>query len=191
VFADSLTKAQQANIHQLPVKVFAQDESRFGLMTIIRRIITRRGVKPIVPFQQKYKTLYLYGVVEPQTGDQFFFTFSHLDSTCFQVFLDLVAERFDDTFNIVLLDRGTFHRAQDLVIPQNLYLIFQPAATPEVNPIERVWQYIKDRIALKNFVSLDDLFNAVRTILHDLTQETLLSLTGFDYFITAVNSVFF
>jgi hypothetical protein len=173
------------------VKVFAQDESRFGLMTIIRRIITRRGVKPIAPFQQKYKTLYLYGVVEPQTGDQFFFTFSHLDSVCFQVFIDLVAERFDDTFNIVLLDRGTFHRAQALVLPQNMYFIFQPAATPEVNPIERVWQYIKDRIALENFASLDDLFNAVRAVLHDFTKETLQSLTGFDYFITAVNSVFF
>jgi hypothetical protein len=173
------------------VKVFAQDESRFGLMTIIRRMITRRGVKPIVSFQQQYKTLYLYGVVEPQTGDPFFFTFSHVESTCFQVFLDLVAHHFDDTFNILLLDRGTFHRAQDLVIPQNMFLIFQPAATPEVNPMERVWQYLKDRIALKNFAFLDELFHAVCTVLRDLTQEMLQSLTGFDYFITAVNSVFF
>jgi hypothetical protein len=160
-------------------------------MTIMRRIITRQGVKPIAPFQHKYQTWYLYGIVEPQTGDQFFFTFSHLDAICFQAFLDLIAARFNDTFNIVLLDRGTFHRAQDLVIPQNVSLIFQPPATPEVNPIERVWQYIKDRIALKTFASLDDLFHAVCTVLHDLTQETLQSLTGFDYFITAVNSVFF
>jgi hypothetical protein len=160
-------------------------------MTIVRRMITQRGIKPIVPFQQKYQTWYLSGVVEPHTGDQFFFTFSHLDSTCFQVFLDLVAERFAHTFKLILLDRGTFHRAQNLVMPQNRSFILQPAATPEVNPIERVWQYLKDRIALKTFASLDDLFNAVCRVLHDFTHATLQSLTGFDYFLTAVNSVFF
>jgi hypothetical protein len=190
-FADQVRQAQQANRDQLPVKVFAQDESRWGLMTIIRRLITRRGVKPIGPFPQPYKTLYLYGVVEPQTGDPFFFTFSHVDSTCFQVFLDLVAQHFDDTFTILLLDRGTFHRAQVLVIPQNRSLIFQPAATPAVHPMERVWQYLNDRIALKHFASLDELFPAVCPVLHDLTHEMLHSLTGFAYFLTAVNSVFF
>jgi transposase len=153
-------------------------------------MITGKGVKPIAAFQQKYHTLYLYGAVEPQTGDQFFFSFSHLDSICFQVFIDQFCERFPDTFNSVLLDRGSFHRAKDLVLPRNMHLIFQPAATPEVNPIERVWQYIKDRLALKNFDALDELFNAVSTILKDITQEILQSLTGFDYFITAVKSMF-
>jgi hypothetical protein len=190
VFTQHLNEARQANTQQLPVKVFAQDESRFGLMTIMRRIITGKGVKPIAPFQHTYKTLYLYGVVEPLSGDQFFFTFSHLDSVCFQAFIDQVSETFADTFNIMLLDRGTFHRAQDLEIPQNLYFIFQPAANPELNPIERVWQYIKERLALKNFTSLDELFNAVSTILKGITQETFQSLTGFDYFTTAVNGVF-
>lgn len=159
-------------------------------MTIVRRIITSKGVKPIAAFQQKYKTFYLYGAVEPQTGEHFFFSFSHLDSICFQVFIDQFCERFNDTFNIVLLDRGSFHRAKDLVLPGNMHLIFQPAANPEINPIERVWQYIKERLALENFDSLDKLFSAVRTILKNITQEILQSLTEFDYFTTTVNSVF-
>ena len=184
-----MSEAQQANTHQLSVKVFAQDESRLGLMTIIRRIITSKGVTPIALFQHTYKTLYLYGAVEPLTGEHLFFTFSHLDSICFQAFINQLADTFPDTFNIVLLDRGTFHRAKDLELPPNMYCIFQPAATPEVNPIERVWLYLKDRIALKNFAALDELFNAISTILKSITHETLQSLTGFDYFITAVNSV--
>jgi len=170
--------------------VFAQDESRLGLMTIIRRIITSKGIKPIAAFQHKYKTLYLYGAVEPQTGDHFFFSFSHLDSICFQVFLEQFSERFKESFNIVLLDRGSFHRAKDLEIPANVYFIFQPAANPELNPIERVWQYVKEQLALENFDSLDALFHAASTVLHDLTQETLQSLTGFEYFISAVKEIF-
>jgi hypothetical protein len=189
-FARFLNEAQQANTQQLPVKVFAQDESRLGLMTIIRRLITGKGVKPIASFQHTYKTLYLYGVVEPLTGEHFFFVFSHLDTVCFQAFIDQVAATFADTFNIMLLDRGTFHRAKALVLPPNMYLIFQPAATPELNPIERVWEYIKDRLAGKNFASLDELFHAASTILKGITQEILQSLTGCDYFTTAVKGVF-
>jgi hypothetical protein len=172
------------------VKVFAQDESRLGLMTIMRRMITGKGVKPIAPCQPKDKTCYLYGVVEPLTGDHDVFVFSHLDSICFQAFLDQVSATFSDTFNIMLLDRGTFHRAKALEIPQNMSFIFQPAATPELNPIERVWQYFKDRLALKNFATLDELFDAVSSILKGITHETLRSLTGFDYFTIAVNGVF-
>ena len=172
------------------MKVFAQDESRFGLMTIIRRVITARGVKPIVPFQHRYQTFYLYGIVEPLKGDHFFFTFSHLDACCFQAFLDLLAETFAESFNILLLDRGTFHRAQELELPRNVSLIFQPTASPELNPIERVWHYLKDRLALKNFTSLDELFDAVSAILNGITHETFRSLTGFDYFTKAVNGVF-
>lgn len=154
------------------------------------RVITGKGVKPIAPFQHKYKTFYLYGVVEPLTGDHFFFSFSHLDMLCFQVFIDQVSDTFSDTFPVILLDRGTFHRAQGLEIPQNMYFIFQPAANPELNPIERVWQYLKDRRALKNFASLDELFNAMSTILQGITQEMFQSIPGFDYFITAVKGVF-
>lgn len=185
-----MSEAEQANIQQLPVKVFAQDESRLGLMTIIRRLITHKGIKPVAAFQHTYKTFYLYGAVEPQTGEHFFFSFSHLDSLCFQVFLDQFAERFNESFNIFLLDRGSFHRAKDLVIPENMYFIFQPAANPELNPIERVWQYVKERLALENFDSLDALFDAVSTILKHVTQETFQSLTKFDYFISAVKHVF-
>jgi hypothetical protein len=172
------------------VKVFAQDESRLGLMTIIRRMITGKGIKPIAPFQPISQTLYLSGVVEPLTGDHCFVAFSHLDSICVQAFIDEVSATFFDTCNIVLLDRGTFPRAKDLEIPPKLYFIVQPAATPEVNPIERVWQYLNDRLAVKNWASLDELFTAVSAILKGITQETFQSLTGFDYFITAVTGVF-
>lgn len=52
----------------LPIRVFSQDESRFGLTTVQRRRITRKGIKPIKVFQQKFESFYLYGVMEPATG---------------------------------------------------------------------------------------------------------------------------
>jgi hypothetical protein len=159
-------------------------------MTILRRLITGKGVKPIAPFQQKYQTLYFYGGGEPLTGDHFFFSFSHVDAGCFQAFLEQVSTTFAATFNILLLDRGTFHRARALTIPSNLALIFQPAASPELNPIERVWEEMKEHLAGHNFASLDELFIAASRLVTGFTREILQSLTGFEYFLTAVKGIF-
>jgi hypothetical protein len=138
--AEHLNEDQHANTQQLPGKVFAQDERRFGLMTLLRRMMTGQGVKPLAPFQLKDQTLYLYGGVDPLTGDQFFFSFSPLESSGFQAVIDQVSAAVSTTLNILLREQGTFHRAKALEIPQNLSCMVQPAANPELPPIERVWQ---------------------------------------------------
>ncbi|MDZ7960030.1 MAG: hypothetical protein RMY34_19465 [Aulosira sp. DedQUE10] len=78
--------------------------SRLGLKTITGRTITLKGVKPegIVGWQRK--NFYLYGLVEPATGDSFFWEFSHLDGTCFQDFLDLFSKAHPDVLNLVQMD---------------------------------------------------------------------------------------
>jgi len=55
-----------------PIRLFSQDESRFGLITVQRRRITLKGVKPVGVFQQKFESFYLYGAVEVTTGESFF-----------------------------------------------------------------------------------------------------------------------
>jgi hypothetical protein len=62
------------------VRYWCSDESRLGLKTITGRIITLTGVKPEGNIGWHRKNLYLYGMVEPATGDSFFWEFSHLDA---------------------------------------------------------------------------------------------------------------
>lgn len=78
----------------LPVRYFCEDESRFGLKTLITRVITLFGVKPIAPMQWLRENFWLYGAVEPSSGEHFFYEFSHFDSICFQQFIDLFAAAF-------------------------------------------------------------------------------------------------
>lgn len=54
------------------LRYFAQDESRFGLKTTVGRLITSLGVKPLGRWQWQFKAFWLYGAVEPTTGEQFF-----------------------------------------------------------------------------------------------------------------------
>ncbi|MEG4805672.1 transposase [Microcoleus sp. ARI1-B5] len=105
-------------------KYWCQDETRIGLKTIERKKNTARGVKPIGKVQWNFKAYYLYGAIAPKTGESFWRKFSHLDSQCFQIFLDKLAQDYPDNLNVVQLDNGKFHHSYQLKIPDNILLIF-------------------------------------------------------------------
>ena len=88
-------------------------------------------------YQWLFKYLWLYGLVEPKTGNSFFYEFSHLDTPCFEKFLELFSQQYPDEVHIIQLDNGRGHLGLDLSIPDNIILLFQPPYCPEVNPIER------------------------------------------------------
>jgi hypothetical protein len=67
-----LTQQLAGNRNGLPVKVVAQDETRLGLQPIVRRRITARGVQPVATVWPRFDNFYLFGAVEPTTGDSFF-----------------------------------------------------------------------------------------------------------------------
>lgn len=59
-----------------PLRYWCQDETRLGLKTVTARTITLKGVKPEGIVRWQRQNFYLYGVVEPATGDTFFWEFS-------------------------------------------------------------------------------------------------------------------
>lgn len=182
---NSLVKDKQAT----SVRVFVQDESRFGLIPIIRRRITLKGVKPIQKVQHKFDNYYVYGAVEPISGDNFFLELPDLNSDCFQLFLDEFHDSYPDDFIIMLLDNGAFHKAKKLVIPDNIVLLFIPPYSPELNPIERLWQDIKDEISWFLYETLDELKEAVARVLRKYSHQDIASLTGYQYLVDAVNAL--
>jgi hypothetical protein len=101
-------------------------ETRIGLKTIERKKNTACGIKPIGLVQWNFKAYYLYGAVAPQTGESFWWEFSHLDGLCFQMFLDQLASEYPDNLNVIQLDNGRFHHSSTLKIPDKNLLIFKP-----------------------------------------------------------------
>lgn len=169
------------------VRFFCQDETRIGLKTIGGRRITARGIKPIGPVQWQFQATYLYGIVEPKTGEHFFYEFTHLNTDCFQVFLNLVSQQFADCLLIVQLDQAGCHKAKRLQIPDNIILMFQPAHAPETNPIEQVWQHLKRGLRWQLPKTLDELRQAIRTRLEAMTQEVVASIVGRRHILDALS----
>jgi hypothetical protein len=169
--------------------VWAQDESRCGLLPIVRRRITARGIQPLLPSAYRFESLYLYGAVEPLTGKGFFLELPLLNTQGFQLFLDHFAALDPATFHLLLLDNGAFHKARALRLPPNVGLVFFPPYTPELNPIERLWRDLKDWLAPCQPASLPSLSKLLGTRLRAYTPAALRSLTGFSYLLSAIQAV--
>ena len=93
-------------------------------MPITRGRITLSGVKPIQVQKPGYQNFYLYGAVEPATGERFLLERDALNSDGFQDFLDAFSSAYSQSLNVLILDNGRFHKANKLTIPENVRLIF-------------------------------------------------------------------
>lgn len=175
--------------NQQPVRVWASDESRFGLHTVHRRRITARSVKPIGIHQHRFENTWAFGAIEPISGASHFMEFPTLTTAMVQRFLDDFAQAYPKSLNLILLDNASTHRAKALVLPPNVVLVFQPPYSPEVNPCERVWQSLKTALAWEPFADLDALRQRLVAVLRSYTDAMLQSLTGYPYFVAAVNAL--
>ena len=89
--------------------------------------------------------------------------------------------------NILVLDNGQFHKAKKLVVPSNVQLTFLPPYSPELNPVERLWQDLKDQLAFDFYKHLSSLRQETRTVLRRYTDRAVASLTGYDYLLEATS----
>jgi transposase len=158
-----------------------------GLHTIQRRKLTGLGIKPQVKMQWDFIHLWLYGAVEPLTGESFFYEFTHLDTVCFEKFLELFASKYLLDLHIIQVDNGGSHNSLNLSIPENVILLFQPAYSPEINPIERLWEYIKEQLKWLRFEQIEELRAALQKELEKLTNKVIASLTGWKFILEAIS----
>ncbi len=174
-----------------PIRVWTQDESRFGLITILRRRLTLRGVKPRAPYQHERQSFSLYGSVEPLTGESFFLELPGLNAPLFQVFLDHFAKdaAAAATLNLLVLDQAPAHIAGELRRPSNVRFIFTPPYTPEVSPIERLWEDLHAKLAGCNPLTLNALSDLVCEQIQAYTPARLSSLTSYPFFKNAANAL--
>ncbi len=107
------------------------------------------------------------------------------DTAMMNLFLEHVAKTFADYFIVMQLDQAGWHEAKDLKIPGNIRLIPQPAYSPELNPVEHLWEHLREK-HFPNFAcsSLDEVIDKRCEGLTQLESEPkrLRSMTYFPHF---------
>ena len=105
----------------------------------------------------------------------------------FPMFSRRIFRTFSDSMNIMLIDNAGIHKAKRLIIPENIRLVFLPAQSPEMNPIERFWQYTEEDTEGEIFSDLAAMKDYVADILKKCSEKTIASITGFPYILDTIN----
>jgi transposase len=127
-----------------PIEIWFQDEARIGQKNGLVRQWARRGSRPRQPADQRYESAYLFGAICPARGTGAALALPYADTEAMQLHLEEVARMVRrGAHAVLLLDRAGWHTSARLALPKNITLVFLPSRAPELNPVENVWQYLR------------------------------------------------
>ena len=136
------------------------------------------------PFQQVFKSLYLFGAFSPITGNHFLLQMPFCNAETFQLFLDMFSLQNPEELKIMIEDNGALHKAKRLKIPENIILIFLPPYSPELNPAEKVWAKLKRDFSNRLFKTLDELDEYICAVVKTTTNNQINSICSYGYIIS-------
>ena len=126
------------------VELWWQDEARIGQKNGLVRHWARRGTRPRQPADQRYRQAYLFGAICPARGTGAAVMMPKANTRAMQIHLieisRAVARR---AHAVVLMDRAGWHTTGKLKVPKNITIILLPSRSPELNPVENIWQYMR------------------------------------------------
>jgi transposase len=177
-----------------PVRLWVADEMRYGLLPVTRRVWSLRGVRPVCPVHPRYEWAYVYGAAEVggQARVEFFYSPS-VTLEWSQLFLEQVGAREPGATHVVLWDGAGFHPQDGAAgLPDNVRLLPLPSYSPELNPIEGLWDQLKDHLCNKVFASLRALEDAMTDFLRPLweTPERVRDLIGNGWLLARAEAFF-
>jgi hypothetical protein len=109
--------------------------------------------------------VYVLAATCAETGQAEGLIAPQLDTSIINLFLAQLSATLDpDVLAVLVWDGAGYHRSHDLKCPTNIVLVDLPAYSPELNPVENLWHYLRSHYwSNRMYDTLDDLFNAAET----------------------------
>jgi transposase len=142
------------------VSVWAFDEHRVGLKPIIRRVWMPKDEPAIAPVHPRYEWLYLYSFVCPATGENFWLIMPVVNTEAMSLALREFAQQMavsKERRVVLVMDRAGWHVTSGLEVPEGVDIEFLPAYSPELQPVERMWELSDEPLANRAFKSLKEM----------------------------------
>ena len=174
------SRALKAHLEGLPettpVEIWFEDEARIGQKNGQVRQWARRGTRPCQPADQRYDNAYLFGAICPARGVGAALALPYADTDMMQLHLDEISRNVTaGAHAVLLLDRAGWHTTGKLDVSDNITPIFLPSRAPELNPVENVWQYLRQNwLSNRVFETYDDIIDAACEAWNRLTAQPAL-----------------
>lgn len=165
------------------VRVFLMDEARFGQQGTTTRVWARTGSRPTAVKQTRYEWVYLYAAVEPRTGASVALQAPLVNTGTMNVFLRMLGEEIKaGEHGILIMDQAGWHKSRALMVPANITVLYLPPYSPELNPVERLWAYLRSHyMSNRVFDGYQHLLDGGSQAWQRLTPEVLKSVCACPY----------
>ena len=161
--------------------MFFFDESRFGTHSKIGHGWFPKGIRTQVMVKLGFENFYLYSAVEPKTGEDFTLEISNVNTNCMNAFLQEMSKTYSKESIILVIDGASWHKSKSLQVPDNIELIILPPYSPELNPVERLWLYIKkNTIYNKVYENIAELKYAVSEFIKNIKKENIMKICNYN-----------
>lgn len=144
------------------IEVWWQDESRIGQQGSLSRVWASKGTRPRVIRQKQFISTYIFGAVCPDQDKGCALILPEVNSGMMQIHLDQISSHVSEgSIGLILMDRAGWHTTEALIVPNNILLMPLPPYSPELNPMEQVWQQLrKIKLSNTNFKDYDDIVDS-------------------------------
>ena len=142
------------------VDVWFQDEARFGQQNTTSKIWAKKSSRPCVVKLQKFLSTHIFGAVCPATET---IIASYLSKDIMRQHLQLISDATScGRHAVVIVDRASWHMGNVDEGIKNVSVIPLPPYSPELNPVEQVWAWMRDReLSNRTFSDYDDIVEQV------------------------------
>ena len=116
-----------------------------GQKNKITRRWARRGTRPRAPHDQRTKSAYIFGAICPARGAGAALVLPRCNTEAMQWHVgEISAQVTPGAHAVVMLDQAGWHTSKKLEVPDNMTLLPLPPRSPELNPVENIWQFMRD-----------------------------------------------
>ena len=162
--------------------MFFFDESRFGTHSKIGHGWFKKGSRTSVHIKLGFKNFYLYSSVKPLSGEACTLLLPKVNTQCMNIFLQEMSQQYNKQPIVLIMDGASWHKSKDIRVPENIKIIYLPPYSPELNPVEKLWQYIKaNTIRNRIYESIDHLKDTICSFVMGLDSADLKSICSCNY----------
>lgn len=129
----------------IPVRVMFMDEARFGRISEVRRCWAPAGVRPVAFAQVEREYSYAFAALSPFDGELVSLLLPWTNTEMMSLFLGEASRRYPNEQVVMIMDQAGWHKAKRLNIPDNITLQWLPPYSPELNPVELLWDDIREK----------------------------------------------
>ena len=156
------------------VDLWIQDEARFGQQNTTTRLWAEIGSRPLAVKQQQFEYAYLFGSVCVTNGGSEAMVVPYVNKDIMRSHLEQISNRTpNDRHALVIMDGAGWHTEDIASDFENLSIIKLPPYSPELNPIEQVWSWLRQHhLANRCFNGYESIVDSVCDAWNDFVSDT-------------------